>query len=183
MQMVSKISTMVGVEPLELVFFIAVGSAVISLFTLAYLIRLRIHEMRFRKEKRQHELDKEIFRRRNEVAELLLEQLEFVSRHLKTIVATDSLDNAEEALRWILSKQQSLNNIGFNIRRYFGSNTSKRYQEVLDKIKILGRFNDKQKTYEIFLLPRDESDQIIKRLIIKIDSLIESILQTTDHIR
>jgi|GEM_PF-3507351 len=178
----STISGAIGFETADLAFWMsgtALLLAVIILFRMQHVSR---HERTFKKAKRQGQLDKEIMQRRTEAADVLLELLEFTLKHYRNILETNNLDNAEESLRWTISKHTQMTNLSFQMKRFFGKDMYKRYNEILDKMKIISRLNDKEKTYEIFVMNRDEADKILKRIIIKMASLQESIMSAADKV-
>ena len=176
----SSIAGALGFETADLAFWM---SGIALLLTITMFIRMQQvarQERTFKKAKRQSLRDKEIMKRRTDAADIILELLEFTLKHYRTIHDTNNLDNAEEALRWTISKHTQMTNILPQVKRFFGKDAAKRYAEILDKMKIISRLNDKEKTYEIFVMNREEADKILKRLIIKIESLQETIINATD---
>ena len=176
----SSIAGALGFQTADLAFWMSGLALLLSVIMFIRMQQTARHERTFKKAKRQSQRDKEVMKRRTDAADIVLELLEFTLKHYRTIIGTNNLDNAEEALRWTISKQTQMTNMSFQVKRFFGKDSAKRYAEILDKMKIISRLNDKEKTYEIFVMNRDEADKIIKRLIIKIESLQETIINATD---
>lgn len=177
MSLLNSLSAALGMEKVDVVFLVSLISILINLLVLIKVGKLVFEEGLFRMARKQHKLNKEIREKGSELADIVLEEIGFISKHLKEILTTESLDNAEQSLRWIMSKQQRLQSLSVQVRRYFGKEEYNRFEEINKRIKIISRFSEKDKTYEIFLMQRQEADAIIKQLIVKVEALLEAVVQ------
>jgi len=181
-ELARSLAGMAGVSVDVLAFWLGGVALVLSLITFVQQVVLRGQDRALAEEMSSIEETKELQKRKTELSDNINEQLGMVIQNLKKILESESLDQCEEYLRWVMSKQIAISKMAIVVQRTLGKSMGKRFKEILDKLEILKRYNEKENTYEVFLQSREQSDLMIKRLIIKIEAFLQAMVKELEKV-